>query len=72
MRNILSKFILFDPSSANPFPVRFEMDYPLNSGRTYSDFGARLVNKPGKRVWTMTIPDNKAVQLRFKSVNRDD
>lgn len=58
--------------NANPFPVRFEMEYPLDSDRIYSGFGGRVVEKPGKRVWTMTVPANKAVQLRFKSADRDD
>ncbi|WP_336971070.1 hypothetical protein [Sphingobium aromaticiconvertens] len=57
--------------NANPFPVHFEMDYPLNAGRFYSDFGGRLIEKPGKRVWALTVPANKAIQLRFKSAEQN-
>lgn len=53
--------------NANPFAVRFEMDFPLNDGRIFSGFGGRLTAKPGKRVWAMTVPANGEVRLRFQS-----
>jgi len=58
--------------NANPFPVHFEMEYPRNSDRVYSGFGARLLDKPGKRVWAMNVPANGAVELRFRSTEGDD
>ncbi len=58
--------------NANPFPARFEIDFPLSSGRLFSGFGRRLTNKPGKRVWAMTVPANGTVRLRFQSAERKE
>ena len=58
--------------NANPFPARFEIDFPLNSGRVFSGFSGRLTNKPGKRVWAMIVPANGAVRLSFQSVEQEE
>jgi len=56
--------------NANPFPIRFEIDFPTNSGRLFSDFSGRLTKKPGKQVWAMTVPANGTVSLHFRSAER--
>lgn len=57
--------------NADPFPVRFAIDFPLNSGRALSDFCDRLTAKPGKKVWAMTVPGNGTLRLRFQSAERE-
>jgi hypothetical protein len=58
--------------NANPFPVRFEIDFPLNSGRVFNGFSGRLAAKPGKKVWAMTVPANGTVRLRIQSAEREE
>ncbi|WP_176594289.1 DUF4139 domain-containing protein [Sphingobium sp. EM0848] len=58
--------------NANPFAVRFEMDFPQNGGRIFDGFGGRVTDKPGKKVWAMTVPANGEVRLRFRSTERED
>ncbi|WP_052757386.1 DUF4139 domain-containing protein [Sphingobium chungbukense] len=58
--------------NANPFPVRFELDFPSTSGRVFSGFAGRVTDKPGKRVWATTVPGNGEVRLRFASDERKE
>lgn len=58
--------------NANPFAIRFEMDFPVNGDRVFSDFGGRLTAKPGKKVWVMTVPANAEVRFRFRSAEREE
>ena len=57
--------------NANPFPVRFEVDFPKASSRVFSAVSGTLVDKPGKRVWTATIPANNSVKLTYRAADRD-
>ncbi|GAY23689.1 DUF4139 domain-containing protein [Sphingobium fuliginis] len=56
--------------NANPFPIRFEIDFPANGGRLFSGFSGRLTKKPGKQVWAMTVPANGTIRLRFRSAGQ--
>lgn len=57
--------------NANPFPIRFEMDFPLSDGHTYMPPEGRLVTKPGKRVWITQVPPNGIVRFTYRSSQRD-
>lgn len=57
--------------NANPFPVRFEVDFPKTGGRTFTAISGTLVDKPGKRVWTATIPANNSVVLTYRATDRE-
>lgn len=57
--------------NANPFPVRFEVDFPKASGRLFSAISGSLIDKPAKRVWTATIPANNSVVLTYRATDRD-
>lgn len=53
--------------NANPFPVRYEIDFPTGGYHTYSRLPRKLVSKPGKRVWTTVVPANGSVRLTYRS-----
>lgn len=57
--------------NANPFPVRFEVDFLKNSSRLFSAISGTVLDKPAKRVWTATIPANNSVVLTYRASDRD-
>ena len=57
--------------NANPFAVRYEIDFPTGDRTTYTGLPGRLTAKPGKRVWAATIPANGAVRLAWGAVETD-
>jgi len=57
--------------NANPFPVRYEIEFPLGDGMTYTGLGKGLVNKPGKRIWSATIPANGTVRLNWRAAGNE-
>ncbi len=58
--------------NANPFPVRYEIDFPLGDSTTYAGFSGRLTAKVGKRVWAATIPANGTVRLAWRATKLND
>jgi hypothetical protein len=56
--------------NANPFPVRFEMDFPKRGERKFAGFPGKMIDKPAKRVWTATIPANNTAQLSYRATDR--
>ena len=57
--------------NANPFPVRFEVDFPRGLGRVFSGISGTLVDKPAKRVWTATIPGHNTAKLTYRATDRE-
>ncbi|MFT4026884.1 MAG: hypothetical protein QM676_08800 [Novosphingobium sp.] len=57
--------------NANPFPVRFEVDFPKGTGRVFSGISGTVIDKPAKRVWTATIPANNSVGLTYRVTDAD-
>ena len=57
--------------NANPFPVRYEIDFPLASGVTYAGLPGSLTARPGKRVWSAQVPANGTVRLAWRAVEND-
>ena len=57
--------------NANPFSIRFEMDFPLSDGHTYMPPPGRLAEKPGRRVWVTQVPANGIVRFIYRSSERD-
>lgn len=51
--------------NANPFPVRFELDVPVRLDTTITGLPGRLATKPGKRVWSASVPPGGSVALRY-------
>ena len=58
--------------NANPFPVRYEIDFPTGSGTRFLNLPARLLAKPGKRVWATTIPANGTAKLTYRTTSIDE
>ena len=58
--------------NANPFPVRFEIDFPNGGNRLFTRLSGKLLNKPGKRVWAATIPANGTTRLTYRSAGSDE
>jgi hypothetical protein len=50
--------------NANPFTVRFEIEFPSASDRRLR-LPRKLIAKPGKRVWAATLPANSERTLRY-------
>ncbi len=57
--------------NANPFPVRFEADFPKGTDRQFGGISGIVVDKPAKRVWTATIPANNSVRLTYRATDRE-
>jgi hypothetical protein len=53
--------------NANPFPVRYEIDFPTGGSTRFLNLPGRLLAKPGKRVWAVTIPANGTVNLTYRT-----
>ena len=52
--------------NANPFAVTFEAEFP-GPASDYRQVPARLIAKPGKRVWRTTIAANDTVRLSYRA-----
>jgi hypothetical protein len=57
--------------NANPFPVRFEVDFPKGTSRIFSVISGKVIDKPAKRVWTAAIPANNSVNLIYRATDRE-
>ena len=55
--------------NANPFPVRFEMEFPGGSDNRFTYPAGRMRAKPGKRVWSATIPAESHVTVQYGSAS---
>lgn len=55
--------------NANPFPVRFEIEFPGDTGHRFTYPAGRMKTRPGKRVWNATIPAEGSVTVRYGSAN---
>jgi hypothetical protein len=58
--------------NANPFPVRFEIDFPNSYiGFSFSKVPRGLIKKPGKRVWATTLPPTGTTGLKYRVARPD-
>jgi hypothetical protein len=51
--------------NANPFPVRFELEFAQRGSRVFSKLPGGLVSKPGKRIWATTLPANGEQKIGY-------
>ena len=58
--------------NANPFPVRYEIDFPTGGSTHFPNLPGKLLAKPGKRVWAVTIAANGTTQLTYRSTGIDE
>ncbi len=53
--------------NANPFAIRFELEFPTWQGLRYSRLSAPTERKPGKQVLTLIVPANGEEKLRYRT-----
>ncbi|MFN5819060.1 MAG: hypothetical protein ACK44Y_01310, partial [Novosphingobium sp.] len=53
--------------NANPFPIRFELEFPTGGDMRFSRLSGRLERKPGKQVLVRSVPANSEQQVRYRS-----
>jgi hypothetical protein len=58
--------------NANPFAVRFEVEFPSDTHYRFTYPKGRMKTKPGKRVWSATIPAEGSVTLQYGSAEAQD
>lgn len=58
--------------NANPFPVRYEIEFPNGGDETYAGLPAKLIAKPGKKVWAVTIPPGDEIKASWRVIDTQD
>jgi hypothetical protein len=58
--------------NANPFAVRYELDFINNPDSVLRGISGRMISKPGKRVWAMTLAPNSETKLHYDVIERDE
>lgn len=53
--------------NANPFPIRFELEFPTGGNLRFSRLSGRIERKPGKQVLVLTVPGNSEQPVRYRS-----
>ncbi|MEO6718270.1 MAG: hypothetical protein ABIM50_13615, partial [Novosphingobium sp.] len=53
--------------NANPFPIRYEIDFPTGNSTHLLNLPGKLLAKPGKRVWAVSIPANGTTKLSYRT-----
>ena len=57
--------------NANAVPVRFEAEFPAAStDKNFSKFSGRMIPKPGKLVWAVTVPANGLATLDWRETEK--
>lgn len=59
-------------TNSNPFPIRFEAEFKDDEETRYDRFGARLREKDGKKVWSVTVPANGKARLKYREVDIEE
>ncbi|MDE2595611.1 MAG: hypothetical protein KGL44_01905 [Sphingomonadales bacterium] len=52
--------------NANPFPVRFELEFAPDGNSVLSKAPGRMIEKPGKRIWATTLPPHGEVKADYE------
>lgn len=59
-------------SNANPMPIRFEAEFPVaDEGTAFGKFSGKMLARPGKLVWTVTVPANGTVKLDWRETEKE-
>lgn len=53
--------------NANPFPIRFELEFPTGRDTRFTKLSHRTERKPGKQVMVLTVPANAEQEVRYRS-----
>lgn len=59
-------------SNANPTPIRFEAEFPVaDESMAFSKFSGKMLARPGKLVWAVTVPANGTATLDWRETEKD-
>ena len=59
-------------SNANPYPISFEAEFPAaDEGVTRDHFTGKMAARPGKLVWTVTVPANATKTLDWRETEKE-
>ncbi len=59
-------------SNANPTPIRFEAEFPVaDESIAFSKFSGKMLARPGKLVWTVTVPANGTAKLDWRETEKE-
>lgn len=58
--------------NANPFPVRFELEFANDPDRVLRRASTKLTKKPGKSVMRVTVPANGTKELRYDMIDVEE
>jgi len=53
--------------NANPFPIRFELEFPTGNDLRFSKLSGRIERKPGKQVLVLAVPANDQQEIRYRT-----
>ena len=54
-------------TNANPFPVRFEAEFRNGAEHRFDQFGRKVVDRDGKKIWSVTVPANGKASLDYRA-----
>lgn len=57
--------------NANPFPVRFELDFRNPPRILARPSAGRVIRKPGKMIWQTTLPPNSEQNTAYETADRE-
>jgi hypothetical protein len=58
--------------NANPVPVRFEAEFPVaDENKAFSRFSGKMLARPGKLVWAVTVPANGSITLNWRQTEKN-
>jgi hypothetical protein len=52
--------------NANPFAVRYEIEFPTGNDLIYKGLPGKLLSKPGKKVWATTLAPGSETVLKYR------
>jgi hypothetical protein len=59
-------------SNANDFPIRFDAEFSDDEETRFDRFGARMREKDGKKIWSVTVPANGKARLKYRETDLED
>lgn len=55
--------------NANPFAVRYELEFINDANTVLRGFQGKLIVKPGKHIWSASLPPSSQTRLRYDLMN---
>jgi hypothetical protein len=55
-------------SNANPYPIRYEVEFQDNDEERFERFSARTTRRRGRQLWSVKVPANGTAKLTYRIV----